>query len=367
MRFVLLQELDVPGGEPPPPERYQEVVTEALRAEELGWHTVALSEQHFNRTLATSSAPESFLGYLAAKTEKVRLRFASVVTLPFNHPIRVAERVATLDVLSGGRIELGAARSNNPLTLKTFGVKAADTRALSTESMDVIQKALVEYPFEHHGDYYDIPPTTVNPRPVQKPHPPVHFSAASVETHTSAGRRGAGVMTGNSLPGGWAYMEESIAAYREGQRARTPETLGSGGMVVDCAGALGLVAHCATDTSTARAEAEELAGRALDLVAGWFEALAKQTSDYAAFAPLREVVDRREDLEFLVDRSPYLTIGDPDFFIERSLKLADLGYDEFILRVDGLGHEKNLQTIELIGNYVIPAVSAERSSAPVSS
>src|SRR5579871_4868787 len=164
MRFVLLQEFDVPGGGPPPPARYHEAVLEAQRAEELGWHTVAVSEQHFNRTLSTGSAPESYLGYLAARTEHVRLRFASVVALPFNHPIRVAERVATLDVLSNGRIELGTARSNNPTTLKAFGVDPADTRAMAGETVEVILKALTQYPFEHHGSAYDIPPTTVNPR-----------------------------------------------------------------------------------------------------------------------------------------------------------------------------------------------------------
>jgi alkanesulfonate monooxygenase SsuD/methylene tetrahydromethanopterin reductase-like flavin-dependent oxidoreductase (luciferase family) len=357
MRFVLLQEIDVPGGEPPPPSRYQEVVVEAQRAEELGWHTVALSEQHFNKTLSTSSAPESFLGYLAARTERIRLRFASVVALPFNHPIRVAERVATLDVLSGGRIDLGFARSNNPTTLKTFNVDASDTRAFAAEAVEVIQKALVQYPFEHAGQFYVIPPTTVNPRPVQLPHPPMHMSAASVETHTNAGRTGLGVMTGNSLPGGWQYIEDSIAAYRAGQAGQSADTLGPGGVALDCAGALALVAHCATDTATARAEAAELTSRALDLVAGWFEGLARQTTDYAAMAPMREIVDRRHDIDFLVERSPYVSVGDPDFFVDRCRRLQELGYDEFILRVDGMGHEKNLQTIELLGKHVIPAVA----------
>jgi alkanesulfonate monooxygenase SsuD/methylene tetrahydromethanopterin reductase-like flavin-dependent oxidoreductase (luciferase family) len=162
-------------------------------------------------------------------------------------------------------------------------------------------------------------------------------------------------MTGNSLPGGWEYMEQSIGAYRQGQKEQTEETLGPGGLAIDCAGALALVAHCAQDTATARREAGELASRALDLVAAWFEGLAKQTTDYAALAPMREIVDRRHELDFLVERSPYLTIGDPDFFIRRCRQLADLGYDEFIVRIDGMGHEKNLQTIELLGKHVIPA------------
>jgi alkanesulfonate monooxygenase SsuD/methylene tetrahydromethanopterin reductase-like flavin-dependent oxidoreductase (luciferase family) len=353
MRFVLLQELDVPGGSPPPPSRYAEVVREAQRAEEVGWHTIGFSEQHFNRTLSTGAAPESLMGYVAARTEQVRLRFASIVLLPFNHPIRIAERVATLDVLSGGRVDLGTARSNNPGTLKSFGVAPGDTRAMWAESTDIIRKALSQETFEHDGELYKIPPTSINPRPIQQPMPPMHVAAASAETHRGAGRRGIGVMTGNSLPGGWSYLEESIAEYRAGQA----EFEGDRDAYVDCTGALGLIAHCAEDSATARKEATELTGRGLDLVASWFEGLAKATTDYAALAPMKEVVDRREDLEFLIDRSPYVSIGDPDFFIQRARKLEELGYEEFILRIDGLGHEKNLQAIELIGEHVIPAVS----------
>lgn len=353
MRFVLLQELDVPGGSPPPPSRYAEVVKEAQRGEELGWHTVALSEQHFNRTLSTSSAPETFLAYLAAKTEQVRLRFASIVLLPFNHPVRIAERVATLDVLSGGRLDLGTARSNNPATLKAFGIAPGDTRAMWTESTEIIEKALKQEIFEHDGALYKIPPTSINPRPIQQPMPPMHVSGASAETHRNAGRRGIGVMTGNSLPGGWAYLEESLAAYRKGQQEFEGDRAG----FVDCSGALALIAHCAEDSATAREEGSELAARGLDLVAAWFQGLAKSTSDYESLGPMKEVVDRREDLEFLIDHSPYVSIGDPDFFLERCRKLEQLGYDEFILRIDGLGHEKNLQTIELLGKHVIPAFS----------
>ncbi len=350
MRFVLLQEIDVPGGSPPPNSRYAEVVKEAQFGEEMGWDTVGLSEQHFNPTLSTSSDPVTFLSYLAAVTEKMRLRIASVVMLPFNHPVRTAEKIATLDVLSNGRLDIGVARSNNPGTLKAFGVDPGDTRAFFKESMEVLEGALTQAPFEHSGDFYEIPPISVTPRPVQKPMPPVYISAASEQTHTNAGKNGHGVMTGNSLAGGWKYMEDSIAAYRSGQAECTrPKD-----QIVDSAGALALVAHCAEDAETARRESEELAGRALDLVSGWFNALAKSTTDYEAMAPMKEVVDRRDDLEFLIERSPYLSVGDPDFFLERCQKLQDLGYDEFILRVDGLGHENNLKTIELIGKHVIP-------------
>lgn len=355
MRFVLMQEADVPGGEPPPASRYLEMVTEAQWAEELGWHVYATSEQHFNRTLATGSAPESFLGFLAARTERIRLRFASIVLLPFNHPIRIAERVATLDVLSGGRIEVGTARSNNPTTLNTFGVSATDTRALWTETIDVVQKALAFDPFEHHGEYYDIPPTHVNPRPVQSPYPPFLVSAASVDTHFNAGRRGIGVMTGNSLPGGWDYMRESAKAYRDGIAARDDESTSPGGAVVESAGALALIAHCAETDEQALEEVAEMAERVLAEVAEWFDALSSASTDYASMAPFREVIERRHDLPFLIDRSPYLSIGSPDFFVERCRQIAECGYDEIIIRIDGMTHEQHMHAIELIAKHVIPA------------
>lgn len=361
-----MQEADVPGGSPPPPTRYAEMVKEAQLAEELGWYAYATSEQHFNRTLATGSAPESFLAFLAAQTERIRLRFASVVLLPFNHPLRIAERIATLDILCNGRLEVGTARSNNPTTLRTFGVKATDTRALWTESIDVIQKALAFDTFEHHGEHYEIPTAHVNPRPIQEPYPPFLVSATSVETHFNAGQRGIGVMTGNSLPGGWEYMNECSSAYRSGIASRTQETASPGGAITESASALALIAHCAERQEQAIDEASELARRALEEVASWFTAMAKASADYASMAPLREVLDNMEDLPFLVERSPYLSIGTPDFFIDRCRQVADCGYDEMIIRIDGMGHENHLKAIELIGKHVIPAVESITPSPPLS-
>ena len=74
-------------------------------------------------------------------------------------------------------------------------------------------------------------------------------------------------------------------------------------------------------------------------------------------AGLKDVVDARQDLGSLIARSPYLSIGTPEFFIERTQQLAELGYDEFILRIDGMRHEDHLKAIRLIGERVIPAVS----------
>ena len=136
MRFGLLQEGLLDAGTDGH-RRYHEMVEEAVIAEEAGFDFYANSEQHFIVTpdLVSVSSPEVFLTYVAARTSRIRLRTASTVLLEFNHPVRVAERLATLDVLSGGRAELGTARSNNVNTLEAFGVDPTTTRAQWTESI----------------------------------------------------------------------------------------------------------------------------------------------------------------------------------------------------------------------------------------
>jgi len=354
MKLSIIQECDAPNGVRPPVSRYQELVREAIAAEEAGFSTYMVSEQHFNDTIATLSAPESFFGYLAAKTSAIRLRVGSFVMLSFNHPLRSAERAATLDVLSNGRFEIGTARSNNPQTLKTFGIDPNDTRTMWEESIQIIRGALTRENFEFDGRIWKIPPVTIMPRTVQLPHPPIHVSATSIETHFNAGRYGIGVMTGNSLPGGWDYLAEAMDSYKNG----LAEVDVAGGRLTESRAALAAVAYCAPTEQAALNEASEVAGRFVGLIVQWYDQLSAASKDYKAFAGLRSVVDRKDGLPQLIDRSPYLTIGTPEFFLKRCRKLRDLGYNELICRIDGMSHEQHLATIKLLGKEVIPQIES---------
>jgi alkanesulfonate monooxygenase SsuD/methylene tetrahydromethanopterin reductase-like flavin-dependent oxidoreductase (luciferase family) len=306
-----------------------------------------VSEQHFNPAVSLTSSPECVLAYVAAKTSTVRLRVTSFVLLPFNHPLRVAERAATLDVLSGGRFEIGTARSNNPRTLKAFEIDPNETRAMWFESMDLLRKALALDEVEHHGRYWTIdPPVQLVPKPVQQPHPPIFVSATSVETHRNAGKLGIGVMTGNSLPGGWPFLEEAMEAYRGGRTEADP---GPGEVVNDSAGAAAVICYCAETTEAALAAAEGRAERFLGQVVQWYTKLSEASPEYASMGGLREVLDREHTLQEIVDRSPYVTVGTPDFFVERAQRLRELGYDEFLVNLDGMRHEEIMRSIELIG------------------
>jgi alkanesulfonate monooxygenase SsuD/methylene tetrahydromethanopterin reductase-like flavin-dependent oxidoreductase (luciferase family) len=296
---------------------------EARLAEEMGFDFYALSERHFSPTAA--SAPETLLPFIASRTSRIKLRWASVVLLAFNHPIRVAERLTTLDVISEGRAQLGTSRSDDARTLAAFGIDPSKTRRQWDESLDVIRTVLNEQPFEFHGEIWDIPSTYLEPQPFQQPHPPLFASAVSADMHADAGRKGVGVITSENLTGGWNYMEEAVTTYRRALAEHEPVK----GAVTGSAGAMAMVAHCADTPEDARAESREAVSRLLG---------------------------QQHDVDAMIDGAPCLAIGSPDLFVERAKKLEAIGYDEFILRIDGMGHERHMRAIELIGKYVIPAL-----------
>ena len=124
MRVGLLQEGEVlPGATYD--SRYREMIEEVVLADRLGFSTWGTSEQHFSPPRFTVSAPEVLYAAIASRTEQIKLRPMAAVLLAWNHPILVAERLATLDIVSHGRAELATARSNNLYTLEAFGVDPA--------------------------------------------------------------------------------------------------------------------------------------------------------------------------------------------------------------------------------------------------
>src|SRR5262245_59032060 len=183
-------------------ERYHEMIDEAVLAEQWGFDSWGLAEQHFLPEGACIPAPDMLLTAAAMQTSTLKLRVASAVLLTHNHPIRVAERIAALDLISNGRAQLCTARSNNIDDLKAFEVDPTNTRAQWSESIDIIAKALTQDPFSHDGEIWHIPPRSLNPKPVQEPHPPLYVAATSVETVRVAAGKGIGCLSGNSLPGG---------------------------------------------------------------------------------------------------------------------------------------------------------------------
>jgi alkanesulfonate monooxygenase SsuD/methylene tetrahydromethanopterin reductase-like flavin-dependent oxidoreductase (luciferase family) len=192
----------------PTPQHERQVihdcVEQAVLAEEAGFDRVWAVEHHSLKWYAHMTAPEVFLTWVAAKTSRIRIGHG-VVCMPFNfnHPARVAERAAMLDVLAGGRLDLGAGRGGTKQETSLCGVDADRTRDEVEEALRIIGQAWQGNELEWHGSLLDIDPLPILPRPVQAPHPPLYLACTRSDTVTLAAEYGIG-----ALVLGFAGVEE---------------------------------------------------------------------------------------------------------------------------------------------------------------
>ncbi len=144
---------------------------------------------------AHMSAPETFLAFIAGRTSRIGIGHG-VVCLPphMNHPVKVAERIATLDILSGGRLHFGIGKGGTQQEAGTFGYDLAELQPMIDEAMYLIPKIMVEDEFEHHGRFVDIPRRPIHPKPLQQPHPPMYMACTRSDSLTTAGGRGLGAL-----------------------------------------------------------------------------------------------------------------------------------------------------------------------------
>jgi alkanesulfonate monooxygenase SsuD/methylene tetrahydromethanopterin reductase-like flavin-dependent oxidoreductase (luciferase family) len=166
-------------------------------ADKVGVDYVWEVEHHFLEEYSHSSAPEVFLAAASQRTKNIRLGHGIVQIPPgFNHPARVAERIGTLDLISGGRVEFGTGESSSQSELGAFGVDRDSKRAQWEEGVDAITRMFVEEPFAgYDGRFISMPPRSVIPKPKQKPHPPLWVACSRRETILLAARRGVGALT----------------------------------------------------------------------------------------------------------------------------------------------------------------------------
>ncbi len=162
-------------------------------ADQLGYDYAWEVEHHFLEEYSHSSAPEVFLGAASQRTKNIRLGHG-VIQLTTNHPIRIAEKVSTLDLLSGGRVELGLGEAQGPVELHPFGIRVRDKRDRWLEGVQATIPLFTKQAFEFHGEYYDFPARNVIPKPLQKPHPPLWVACSNIDTIIDAGRWGMGAL-----------------------------------------------------------------------------------------------------------------------------------------------------------------------------
>jgi alkanesulfonate monooxygenase SsuD/methylene tetrahydromethanopterin reductase-like flavin-dependent oxidoreductase (luciferase family) len=172
---------------------FQDSLAQIALADRLGIDYAWVVEHHFLEEYSHCSAPEVFLGAASQRTARIRLGHG-IIQLPTNHPIRVAERVATLDLLSGGRVELGLGEGAGPTELHPFGRRVRDKRDAWEEAVRALVPAFTRHRWEWHGQFFDFPARNVIPKPFQKPHPPLWVACSNITTIASAGQWGMGAL-----------------------------------------------------------------------------------------------------------------------------------------------------------------------------
>jgi alkanesulfonate monooxygenase SsuD/methylene tetrahydromethanopterin reductase-like flavin-dependent oxidoreductase (luciferase family) len=210
MKFGIFYEhqLPRPWSEGRELQLFQDALDQVELADRLGIDFAWEVEHHFLEEYSHSSAPEIFLAAASQRTQRIRLGHGIVLMPPaYNHPARVAERIATLDLVSRGRVEFGTGESASRIELEGFGIDPTRKREMWREAVEQVARMLSEEPYPgHEGAYFSMPPRNVVPKPVQKPHPPLWLACSTRQTIHVAAQHGLGALT-------FAFVDPSEATH----------------------------------------------------------------------------------------------------------------------------------------------------------
>jgi alkanesulfonate monooxygenase SsuD/methylene tetrahydromethanopterin reductase-like flavin-dependent oxidoreductase (luciferase family) len=197
-------------------DAFRDIFGTAERAEACGIDCVWLGEIHFTPNRSVISASLQVASAIASRTRRLHVGTA-VQVLPLNHPLRIAEEVATVDHISQGRFEFGIGRSGVVRSYDAYGVPYGESQARFRETLAILRQAWTGEPFSYEGEFYRVDNAVVAPRPYQVPHPPIRMAATSDETFPAAGRLGLPIFIGlrtTEIPD----LQAQLAPYREAWR-----------------------------------------------------------------------------------------------------------------------------------------------------
>jgi alkanesulfonate monooxygenase SsuD/methylene tetrahydromethanopterin reductase-like flavin-dependent oxidoreductase (luciferase family) len=330
---------------------FRDCVEQAVTAEQYGYHCIWEVEHHGLYEYSHSSAPEVFLAYVAAKTERIRVGHGCTL-LPhrYNHPIRVAERIATLDILSGGRVNWGSAKSGSRVEREAFQVDVATIHDQWREALEMIPKMWTTDVFSHSGRFFEIPPTCIVPKPVQRPHPPMFAACSRPEDAVAVGKMGIGAL---NLA---MYRDDKLGQHVADYRAAIAEATPLG---------LSVTNHFACNAATLVLKDDKKACEVGLSGATYFTE--GMLHYYGKDRPVGPVPISCEPLPAShidgfrrfrnTPRSQLNSIiGDPVAARESVQRFVDVGVDELILvmQTGTTPHELTMESIRTFGQHVIP-------------
>ncbi len=328
MRFGIFSVVDHYPAELPrtSAQFYGELLEQVEAAEALGFDSFWVAEHHFHEYGGIPSPP-TWLAAATQRTRRIRLG-AAVVVLPFRNPLQVAEDYAMVDVLSGGRLNLGAGSGYLTHEFEGFGVPPEEKRERFDEALDILLRAWTGERFSYHGRYHTVRDVALNVRPVQRPRPPVWIAVLRNEAAAQVGKKGFPVMmipyaTTESL----AELADTVTAFRDA-------FVDAGGDPKDATVPFGLHAYVSDSFEGATAEAKEAMDRYV------------RTRLYAKQRPYERLVEKG-----------LIAFGGPEDVIRVARQYERAGLTDFlaITNFGGLAHGRVLRSMELMARHVLPA------------
>ena len=350
MKFGLMTQIQMPRPWTETTERqaFWDNLDQAVAAEAVGFEHFWITEQHFFAEIGHSSCPDMFLAALSQRTTTMKLGFG-VILMPVHNPFMIAEKVATLDVLSNGRAQFGAGRGTSPYVVEGLGFDPADGREVGRESMEAVLSMFENDLFPgYKGNHLDLPARHVLPRPIQRPHPPIWVAASNFETWEHAGRQGFGCIgvTRNTPE----ETKPFIDGYRSAIRSADPSTV---------------VARVPNEQTAAFAiasvDTDDRRGRDVACAAArWYygdndaELNRIRFSTAKGVTAVNDKIASRSNDELI--RDAMAIGGDADTVSRGVERWAEAGLDQmiFMLQAGRTTHDQIMRSIELIGEKVIP-------------
>lgn len=351
MEFDLFQEIAMPPFlHRTESEAYADVLGELELADKLGFRCAWLVEHHFMRHYSHCSKPELVLAALSGRTTRIRLGLG-IIPAPYHHPVHVAERVATLDILSQGRLEVGLGRGFHPDEYRAFGVAMGESRARTGETLDILRASFTRQPVSFSSPRHSLERVDILPHPVQQPHPPLWSAAVSPESFAWVAQQELGMLVGPFKP--WLMTRFDIKNYLGAWNGDAPPRIGM---------AVGML--CLPDGKRAR----QLAKQALT----WFyNELYKTTLPvleqlYPSYEHFRELGRFREFMRLginltLLENFGMAVVGTPAECIEQLRKFEAAGVTHMLCAV-GAGAVKTevaRESLHCIAEEVMPAFRQE--------
>ena len=368
MKFSLIFEAQlVDTGRESEYQVFHQSVAQAVRAEAAGFDRIWAVEHTSLTQYAHMSAPETFLAYVAGKTERLRIGHG-VVCLPIaqNHPIKVAERIATLDILSEGRVDFGIGKGGTMQEAGAFGNQLEDLQAQVDEAMYAIPKMWRDGLFEHQGKHFSVPPRPIHPKPRQQPHPPLYLACTREETLNMAGERGLGALVLGF--GGPDDIAAKNVIYRAACQRRTDESQ-VGEFATEHLAAL-CPAIVLDDAEQARRVGLRGQRFFAESIGHWYNDGPAPSSEELSVDELTAIMEAGREQVVAWQRAEGMPIGtestgmynpnhaygSPEDAIAYVERLQSAGADEimFLSQMGTVPHAVIMETIDNIGRHVIP-------------